>query len=134
MITIERARTIVIEECYKCGIPFGMPSGYASRRRTEGGTFYCPAGHPQYYTTSENTRLKATVEQLERQKQNAEDDAAFECEQRRKTERKLAATKGVVTRTKRRIACGVCPCCNRHFGNLQKHMDGQHPSYVGKHQ
>ncbi len=134
MLTIERTQTIVVEECCRCGMAFGMPRAYVDRKRTEGGTFHCPSGHPQRYTTTENARLKADIERLKRQKQSAEDDAKFECEQRRKTERKLSATKGVVTRTKRRIACGVCPCCSRHFRNLQRHMDGQHPSYVGKHQ
>ena len=25
----------------------------------------------------------------------------------------------------------VCPCCNRHFTDLQKHMASKHPGYGG---
>lgn len=30
---------------------------------------------------------------------------------------------------KNRVANGVCPCCNRHFENLERHMKGQHPDF-----
>lgn len=39
-------------------------------------------------------------------------------------------TKGVVTRTRNRIANGVCPCCDRSFTNLQRHMASKHPDYA----
>jgi hypothetical protein len=37
--------------------------------------------------------------------------------------------KGVKTRMANRIKHGVCPCCNRTFLNLQRHMTTQHPSF-----
>lgn len=37
--------------------------------------------------------------------------------------------KGAHQRTKNRVAKGVCPCCNRSFTNLAKHMAGQHPDF-----
>jgi hypothetical protein len=48
--------------------------------------------------------------------------------------RSHAATKGHVTRKKRqleRVASGVCPCCNRSFVNLRRHMKTQHPEFEG---
>jgi hypothetical protein len=27
------------------------------------------------------------------------------------------------------VANGVCPCCNRTFQNLARHMAGKHPDY-----
>lgn len=27
-------------------------------------------------------------------------------------------------------ACGVCPCCNRSFTNVRRHMTSQHPDYT----
>jgi uncharacterized small protein (DUF1192 family) len=42
------------------------------------------------------------------------------------------AYKGLFGRTKKRVAAGVCPCCNRTFENLARHMAGEHPGYAGK--
>lgn len=36
----------------------------------------------------------------------------------------------VCTRTRNRIAAGVCPCCNRTFQNLADHMRTLHADYV----
>lgn len=50
--------------------------------------------------------------------------------ERNAAQRALRATKGRLTKTKKRIANGVCPCCNRHFVNLERHMTGKHPDYT----
>lgn len=47
----------------------------------------------------------------------------------RRLEHKIRAEKGAKTKLKKRIAKGACPCCNRHFVNLQRHIEGQHPEY-----
>jgi hypothetical protein len=36
------------------------------------------------------------------------------------------ATRGHLTRVKKRVQNGVCPKCNRTFQNLQRHMASQH--------
>ncbi len=123
---------MVIVNCCNCGMAFAMTNDFYRRRSTEGGNFYCPSGHSQYYTTTENQRLKNEVDRLARQKQLAEDDATHHEEARRRVERKLAATKGVVTRVKKRINNGVCPCCQRHFCNMERHMRSKHPQYIIK--
>jgi hypothetical protein len=33
---------------------------------------------------------------------------------------------------KSRARHGVCPCCNRQFVNMAKHMQSKHPDFVGK--
>lgn len=48
------------------------------------------------------------------------------------TEYQRRAQKGQNTRLKKRIAAGVCPCCNRSFANLREHMAGQHPDFTGE--
>ncbi|HYC31767.1 MAG TPA: hypothetical protein VEB59_05720, partial [Gemmatimonadales bacterium] len=50
-------------------------------------------------------------------------------EQRDQTAASLRSTKGVVTKIKRRVAGGVCPCCNRTFSDLARHMSGKHPGW-----
>ena len=42
----------------------------------------------------------------------------------------LSAQKGVTTRLKNRVQKGVCPCCNRYFAQLQRHMTTQHPNFA----
>ena len=44
--------------------------------------------------------------------------------------RRMAAAKGELTKMKKRVGNGVCPCCNRQFVNLQRHMATQHPGYA----
>ena len=48
---------------------------------------------------------------------------------REEAEASLQATKGVVTRLKKRAIAGVCPCCNRTFQQLAAHMAHKHPDY-----
>lgn len=43
--------------------------------------------------------------------------------------RQLSAARGQVTRIKNRVGNGVCPCCNRSFGNLHRHMQTKHPGW-----
>lgn len=45
-------------------------------------------------------------------------------------ERSHAATRGHLTRTKKRGGHGVCPCCNRTFQQLARHMKSKHPDYA----
>lgn len=42
------------------------------------------------------------------------------------------AFKGVVTKLKKRAANGVCPCCNRTFVDLARHMAGKHPTFLAE--
>lgn len=55
---------------------------------------------------------------------------AYDHRRANSAERSRNALKGVVTRTKNRISKGVCPCCNRQFKDLERHMTGQHPDYT----
>ncbi len=35
-----------------------------------------------------------------------------------------------VAAERERIVSGVCPCCNRTFQNLARHIAGQHPDFA----
>lgn len=35
-----------------------------------------------------------------------------------------------LARIRQRIANGVCPCCNRSFDNVRRHIASQHPDYA----
>lgn len=111
-------------ECGECGIVFGMTDTYYEKRLEDHRTWYCPNGHPRAYLG------KSEAEKLQQRLTN-ERELRRETEQRLERERRAhRATKGKLTKTKNRVAAGVCPCCNRTFQNLGRHMQGQHPDYV----
>ena len=115
--------------CWCCGITFAMPQVRYKRLCENGDTFWCPSGCRLSIGESENAKLRkelaATEKQLERAKKQTE-WAKKATEQERKSH---AATRGHLTRHKKRAKAGVCPCCNRSFENLARHMQTKHPNY-----
>lgn len=126
--------TIVMETvtCCNCGMTFAMPERYKRKLVEEGGSFYCPAGHAQHFADPEVPRLKKEIEAAKRKAGQFESWYKAEQSDHQHTRDRLRATKGVLTKTKKRIAHGVCPCCQRTFADLQRHMHGQHPDYVAE--
>lgn len=120
---------LVTVTCCACGIPFGIPDYHRRQLLEKGGDFYCPNGHCQHFTNPEIPLLKKQLKEAERQAQLHKNWYEAEQDDHQRTRRKLAATKGILTKTKKRIANGVCPCCNRHFANLQHHIETKHPDY-----
>lgn len=118
---------IVPVTCAVCGTVFGLGKRFQEARRDDHGTFYCPNGHAEVYDgpsleEQQIARLKDDVT-WERQRAERAIERAATAERRRRAE------KAAKTRIKNRIARGVCPCCNRSFENLARHMAGQHPDY-----
>lgn len=115
---------LVTEECFKCGVMFAIPTDLRNYLLADHSReFFCPNGHGQVYggkTEAEKQRERA--ERLALQLANRDEDL-------RCARAQVAATKGQVTKLKKRVANGVCPCCNRSFANLGRHMAGQHPDY-----
>ncbi len=123
MTTITRDTVFEVEDCCVCFIPFAMPQSLVARRRQDGGSFYCPNGHSQAYTGTENTRLRERIARMEQQ-MSAKDEALRLAEEaRQKGERNLR-------RLKKRTGNGVCPCCNRTFKQLARHMASKHPNFA----
>jgi hypothetical protein len=118
--------TYAVIDCYKCGALFAVPSDVHDELVDTGRTFYCPNGHNQHYTNSLQTKLENEREKSARLTARLDQKKA----ELASTERSRNALKGVVTKTKRRIAHGVCPCCNRTFPDLAAHMGDKHPDYV----
>lgn len=114
---------LVVETCYKCGVVFGMDNEFYEAHRRDKSVFYCPNGHPQAYTRNAEDELRREVERLQ-------SDTAYWRNNYEGAERRRAAMKGVVTRTKNRIAAGKCPECGDHFPNLHRHMHERHPDYT----
>jgi hypothetical protein len=119
--------TLVVVSCGKCGIAFGLAEDFQRARRKDHETFYCPNGHPRAY-------LGESAQERELRETKANEAWYREYGERKAKEaetakRQAAAARGVVTRIKKRVAKGVCPCCKRYFADLHRHMGGQHPEW-----
>lgn len=104
-----------------CNATFAVPIVVYNEWLRTKSWWYCPScgSHRHFVGESYEQKLK----RLENER-----DAA-----RRRTEseyRSKLAIKGHLTRTKNRIANGVCPCCKRHFNNVERHMRSQHPEFA----
>jgi hypothetical protein len=123
--------------CSGCGIAYSVPASFEAKRREDGKTFYCPNGHTQVFVESEVQRLEKRLSQAQREAEYAKQDAAAQRRRAEAEERRTTTYKGLATkeRNKRvrletRAANGVCPCCNRSFVQLARHMRSQHPDFV----
>jgi hypothetical protein len=112
--------------CYLCGIAFSVPYHWHTKRQEDQGTFYCPNGHRQSFITStaeklrqENIKLtcefQAKLNDSEHTRLVAEKERDKAIKEKRKVER--------------RVAHGVCPCCNQTFADLSNHMITQHKEF-----
>lgn len=123
--------TLTVTQCW-CGVRHAVPTELyemVERQHCDGReqtNIYCPLGHAWSFAgegeaadlrrrlESEQKRLKATRDLL------------------RAEERSHTATRGHLTRQKKRVANGVCPCCNRTFKQLARHMKSKHPEFVAE--
>jgi Zn ribbon nucleic-acid-binding protein len=138
--TYSYTNTLTVVECCACHIDFAMPDELYQRRRRDHQSFWCPAGHKQYFSgksdlEAERARTQAAEDlATKRLAQLDRERAALEAERDRHqhTERRLRSTKAVVTKTKKRIAAGKCPRCSMRFEDLAGHMAHDHPEYGGQ--
>ncbi|MBU8834159.1 hypothetical protein KL858_32590 [Mycolicibacterium goodii] len=125
--------TFVTHTCatHGCGVSFAVENGFNERRREDHRNFYCPNGHVMgYLGKTEAQKERERADRLQRLVESREADIRFEQRRLMSERRAHAATKGQLTKTKKRVANGVCPCCNRHFANVERHMANQHPDYA----
>lgn len=114
-------------QCCNCGLWFALESAFMRGRKRDQRSFFCPNGHSQFFTGK-------TPEQEKRELQ-AQLDAARKTQERLRADVEHEAArargyKGALTKAKKRIGKGVCPACNRHFENVERHMHTQHPDLV----
>lgn len=121
--------TYYVVSCYACGVRFGISDDlYRVAVQEKKRAVHCPA-------CGKLTEWVGKTEAQKLQEQLAleharHDQTRAELEN---TERRRRAIKGQLTKTKNRIAKGICPCCNRHFDNLHKHMTTEHPEFLEDH-
>lgn len=108
--------------CGECDMDFAVPDEFYKKRKEDGERWYCPRGHCRVFRDSDLERTKKALNeaQLRNNKLATElMNARNEADKVKKAKRKLEV----------RIEKGVCPCCNRTFANIQRHMATKHPEF-----
>jgi len=129
---VESTVKLVVEICCNCGIPFAIPKALRENALADHSvSFYCPRGHSQHFIgKTEEEKLRDQLAAASRRAEMAEGSARRQRERADSAERSASAYRGQATRMRKRIGNGVCPCCHRHFVNVERHMAGQHPGYA----
>jgi hypothetical protein len=113
-------------DCATCGVDFAIPRKLQEIRLIDGATFYCPFGHHNVYGPGKSR------EELQRERAEAFERQLANLDETLRSERAShAATKGKLTRERKRTTAGVCPCCDRSFVQLARHMKTKHPDFGG---
>jgi len=123
MTTFTEFVTLARINCGKCGGTYAINETYRAEKETVGGWWHCPYCECSWgYGVSENGRLKRELEEKERLLRQ-EKCEALRNQQLLDAER---LAHGAALRKIRRVSRGVCPCCNRTFENLARHMATKH--------
>lgn len=125
-LTFHKTITMVTEICCSCGICFGIPSYFQDtlRNHPENG-FYCPNGHKQHYSQSEEKKLRIKAENKVIEAEIKANNAIVEKIQ-------IESQLKKANRDLNRLNNSICSCCNRSFNNLKQHMETMHPDKIGK--
>lgn len=126
MSTMTYTETLIVTNCW-CGITLAVPRAlYNHAKESPNNHIYCPIGHK--FIFCDTWQEKAEKEQArladERRRHEATRDLLQAEEQSHR------ATRGHLTRHKKRASAGVCPCCNRTFQNVARHMSTKHPDFA----
>ena len=131
-LTYTKQITIITETCCSCGIAFGLPSDFREVCLNHPSkSFYCPNGHSMSYTSSKEERLRREAEkklaqveeELKIKREQLLDSDAIKAIMQKQLDR--------ATKKLKRVENGVCPDCNRHFTNLERHIKTKHSKAAG---
>ena len=129
LLTVQLTRM----DCDNCGGVFSIVEQFRAEKQRAGGWWYCPyCGSHWHYITNQVEELKKEKARLQSKLERKEAYARDLRQEKEALRKSRAAVQGHLTRQKNRIKHGVCPCCNRTFKDLGRHMKGQHPGYGKK--
>lgn len=127
---------LVDKHCPTCFVHYAAPQALFAYKNENSEGWYCPNGHRIIFSESKLTKAEAKAEELRRERDRLKQNEAFYVErytedqkQKRELTRVNGALKGSLTKVRKRVGHGVCPCCNRSFSDLARHMAGKHPDF-----
>lgn len=127
-LTIEFTDRLVVMTCW-CGINHAVPEDlrdYQLRQFHDGREvtgIHCPLGHS--HVPAGKPKHERLQEALDRERARAGRLAS----ERDQAAASARAYKGVATKARKRSGAGLCPCCNRSFSQLRRHMEAKHPDF-----
>lgn len=131
--TMYATEVLEVVQCASCAIKYAIPRKFVSERRDDHKSFYCPNGHSQWFPgKSDAEKLRAELEREKERTAHAREWARQEQSRKQVAQRQAAAARGQVTRIKRKVARGECPCCTKTFADLHAHMAETHPDWTGE--
>jgi hypothetical protein len=122
--------------CAHCGCEVWLPDAL-HKAAAEGApniSFYCGYGHVMAFSKgeTEETKLRRERDRLAQRIAEKDDEIKHQLRLLNAAERRVTAARGQVTKIKNRVGRGVCPCCNRTFENLHRHVSSQHPTFTSE--
>ena len=122
--TLAHKVTLNVWECPACGVIYGITEEFARMKQAAGESYVCPNGHRLSWKDSE-------ADVLRRHLASANQDAEWYKARHAEAEGSLRATRGVVTKLKKKVQAGVCPVddCRRNFVNVGSHVRRMHPDW-----
>jgi hypothetical protein len=124
---VQFASDLTVIVCGECGGTYAIAERYRRQKQEQGGYWNCPYCKCSWgYGSSEINRLRKEVE-------TANNSRDFYARRLDAVVRSRRAVRAHLTRSKKkleRVAHGVCPCCNRSFQNLRRHMSAKHPGFT----
>jgi hypothetical protein len=132
MIALETNTKLNLFDCAQCGGHIALSENLERCLRESHESFYCPIGHRQFFPAlSDTEKLRKALHAAELEKTRLTQQAKESQEASDRNAIKLAMAEREAARVKKRVAAGVCPCCNRTFVQLQRHMKTKHPDHPG---
>lgn len=118
--------TLEVCICLTCGVVHAVPKALLDEKRKSSGGYHCPNGHTQGWWTSEADKLREKLKDAERDREWFRDAEQLARQSLAAAESSRRAYKGQVTRLRKRAIAGVCAFCNRHFANVERHVNTKH--------
>jgi hypothetical protein len=118
--------------CWKCEEPMRFQAGRIEHAQKSNTPLYCPFGHANYWQVGKTDaeKLQDELEAERRRRQSAEQNIAYWQDEAKREKRRANGYKAHATKITKRAKAGVCPCCNRHFTALERHMASKHPDFT----
>ena len=113
-----------------CGVQFAIPATLARTLRTQGGGFYCPKGHHLGFGESDLDKARKERDNALKRLEWAQRNAEIQKQAKKRAEHARAIAAGKLKAQSQRVKVGVCPCCNRTFKQLARHMACKHPNWA----
>lgn len=122
---ILRGQRHTVWECGSCGVVCTCPEIVYEQHRAEGGYHTCPNGHSWGWNDNgcEREKLRRERDRLKQTVAQKDDEIAMQASRALKAESEII-------RLHKRAKAGVCPCCNRTFVNMARHMKTKHPNVM----